>query len=95
MMIENKLFWFYHNRTNEPLAINDGETHSIMINDNGDVFYFFNGVITKNPLNYELRFHRKNIKMSGPSLETMLKECIPNDCVDDNNIDCIWDGWHT
>lgn len=30
MMIENKLFWFYHNRTNEPLAINDGETHSIM-----------------------------------------------------------------
>lgn len=89
--MEDKLFWFYHKETNEPLETKDSDSHTIMVNSNGDVFYFYNKVITPIPKNYELRFHRKMIKMAGPTLQSMMKEC--NDCVEDKNVECIWDTW--
>ena len=41
------------------------------------------------PQNYELRFHRKNIKFAGLSLSKMLDMCA----YDNDPIHCIWDNW--
>lgn len=85
--LTDKIFWLYHKDTKEPLPceIND----RVIIDDSGNFNYYKNNVQTLFPKDYELRFHRKNIKFAGLSLTEMLDMCA----YDNEPIHCIWDNW--